>query len=69
MIFSFDASAIFEAKDLQEACRKLSEQFARMGEQDWKGKDPTTDGVFKRGHVSLNASLFLKNKKRKARPV
>ncbi len=57
MKFNFEAYAVFDAADLNHACRQLSEQFARMAEENWHSKDPTRDGVFKNGHVELNAVL------------
>lgn len=57
MKFYFDVSATFRALDLADACKKISEQFARIAEKDWKGTDPTSDGIFKHGSIQLNAEI------------
>ncbi len=57
MKFYFEAYATLEAENLQDACRQISEQFIRIAADDWKNTDPTNDGIFKHGHVSLDTAL------------
>jgi len=59
MIFYFEAHAKFNAENLNDACQKISEQFARMAQIDWHGSNPFNDGVFKNGRVALNAEIDL----------